>query len=514
LTAPTPADYGPAVQETSVTVEAVADRSTTHVPRCMSTQHPDNVTSPFFASGTLLTAEDEVREAYYAFSHLGCDEQMWDFEGKEVDGHVVEKLLSTYESYFTEHPIGESVFLTPRIPNPALEPTQAKVVLEVLQSLPRHADIARVFHNRERPPILELIYPMATSARDLDRVREYYERFVAGMEQVVLAADELPLRNWFGRFTPETVRMIPLVEDREHLLAADDLVRPLVRGRGLAHVRVFIARSDPALNYGYVAAVLLALVALDRLDALERELGLAIYPIIGVGSVPFRGGLSPATVARCLGMYPSVQTFTIQSAFKYDHAPEDARRAIGALRAKARGSPIHLAGEPRTFTVLDRLVARYQAEVQELAPLVNSVAPSVPRRRLRKLHVGLFGYNRASAGITLPRAIPFCASLYSLGLPPELLGLAALDGPDWAWLRTTLPTVELELREALRYLDPERSWLPPLVRESVDRALAMVGAVDGDVEHAEIARSVRKSVGGAQLGDLIVRTAALRHFLG
>ncbi len=189
----------------------------------MSTQHPDNVAMPFFAQSAPLTAEDEVREAYYAFSHLGCDEQMWDFEGKEVDGHVVEKLLSTYESFFAEHPIGESVHLTPRIPNPALEPTQAKIVLEVLQSLPRHADIARVFHNRERPPILELIHPMTTSARELDRVREYYERFVAGMEQVTLGADERPLGAWFGRFSPSTVRMIPLIEDRDHLLAADDL---------------------------------------------------------------------------------------------------------------------------------------------------------------------------------------------------------------------------------------------------------------------------------------------------
>src|SRR5438046_6866750 len=62
--------------------------STKRIPRCMSTQHPDNVAMPFFAQGAPLTAEDEVREAYYAFSHLGCDEQMWDFEGKEVDGHV------------------------------------------------------------------------------------------------------------------------------------------------------------------------------------------------------------------------------------------------------------------------------------------------------------------------------------------------------------------------------------------------------------------------------------------
>src|SRR5207302_267609 len=85
----------------------------------------------------------------------------------------------------------------------------------------QHPDNARVFYGRERPPILELIYPMATSARDLDRVREYYERFVSAMEHVTLAPDDLPMGTWFGRFAPKSVRMIPLVEDREHLVAAD-----------------------------------------------------------------------------------------------------------------------------------------------------------------------------------------------------------------------------------------------------------------------------------------------------
>lgn len=471
---------------------------------------------PFFAQSAPLTAEDEVREAYYAFSHLGCDEQMWDFEGKEVDGHVVEKLLSTYESFFAEHPIGEAVHLTPRIPNPALEPTQAKIVLEVLQSLPRHADIARVFYDRERPPILELIHPMTTSARELDRVREYYERFVAGMEHETLGADERPLGAWFGRFSPPTVRMIPLIEDREHLLAADDLVRDYLRGKELDHMRVFIARSDPALNYGYLSAVLLALVALDRLDALERETGVAMYPVIGVGSVPFRGGLAPRTVDRVLTTYPSVQTFTIQSAFKYDHPPDAVRDGIAKLMAHERGTPIAM-DEPRALELLDRLVARYQSEVQELAPLVNAVARAVPRRRLRKMHVGLFGYNRESAGVTLPRAIAFCASLYSLGLPPEVIGFAAVTDADWSWLRETIPSVESELADAVRYLDRDAiAWLPPLVRESIDRALSLNHARDENTEHHEIAREVRRVAdsGGGAMTELIVRAAALRHFLG
>ena len=83
------------MKERAATALPASASATERIPRCMSTQHPDNVAMPFFAQSAPLTAEDEVREAYYAFSHLGCDEQMWDFEGKEVDGHVVEKLLST-----------------------------------------------------------------------------------------------------------------------------------------------------------------------------------------------------------------------------------------------------------------------------------------------------------------------------------------------------------------------------------------------------------------------------------
>src|SRR5439155_2028999 len=235
------------------------------------------------------------------------------------------------------------------------------------------ANIGGVFHDREPPPILELIHPMTTSARELDRVREYYERFVAGMEQVTLGADERPLGAWFGRFSPSTVRMIPLIEDRDHLLAADDLVRDYLRGKELDHMRVSIARSDPALNYGYLSAVLLALVALERLDALERETAVAIYPVIGVGSVPFRGGLSPRNVDRVLATYPSVQTFTIQSAFKYDHPPDAVRDGIAKVREHERSAPVAIE-QDRAIELLDCLIARFKAEVQEVAPLANTFA--------------------------------------------------------------------------------------------------------------------------------------------
>lgn len=59
------------------------------IPRVMSTQRHHNVRPPFFAENQDMSGNDEIQEAYYVFSHLGCDEQMWNCEGKEVDDFVV-----------------------------------------------------------------------------------------------------------------------------------------------------------------------------------------------------------------------------------------------------------------------------------------------------------------------------------------------------------------------------------------------------------------------------------------
>src|SRR5207237_9121468 len=181
--------------------------------------------------------------------------------------------------------------------------------------------------------------------------------------------------------------------------------------------------------------------------------------------------------------YPSVQTFTIQSAFKYDHAPSEVQDAIARLVASERGAPIRITADPKTTPLLDKLIARYEAEVRELAPIVNAVSRAVPRRRLRKLHVGLFGYSRGTAGVTLPRAIPFCASLYSLGVPPELIGLAAVSDGDWAWLRKLVPTLEAELRDAMRFFDVAAlGWLPEVLLVRAEGAIGRTGAGRGAPE--------------------------------
>ncbi|MCI5142593.1 MAG: phosphoenolpyruvate carboxylase, partial [Candidatus Electrothrix sp. ATG1] len=145
-----------------------------NIPRCMSTQHPDNASMPFFASTSVLVGEDEIREAYYAFSHLGCDEQMWDVEGKEIDTYVVKKLFSYYPEYFHENVLGEDLRITLCVPNPSVEKAEGKILLETLESIPRSYDAAQLFYKRDVPPIFEVILPMTTTACCIDRIYRYY----------------------------------------------------------------------------------------------------------------------------------------------------------------------------------------------------------------------------------------------------------------------------------------------------------------------------------------------------
>lgn len=484
-----------------------------HVPRCMSTQHPDNATAPFFASSAVLAGEDEIREAFYAYSHLGCDEQMWDVEGKEIDTYVVKKLLSFYPEFFRENVLGEDVRLTLRVPNPTIEVAEAKILLETLESIPRSYDAARLFYGRDVAPIFEVILPMTTSARCLDRIYRYYAEHIVGRQHVRFAADDISIAEWIGEFRPERIEVIPLFEDVPSMLAAADIVEEYLEGKDVSDQRVFLARSDTAMNYGAVSAALSNKIALARLDQLSERIGVRLHPILGMGSAPFRGGLSPLTAERVGAEYPSVATFSIQSAFKFDYPPDQVRAACEHLKAREIG-PARPVDEERALSIIERHSAAYRERVVELAPHINQMAKHVPARRARKLHVGLFGYARELGGVKLPRAISFTCSLYSLGLPPDLLAFDVLTSDDLAFIHDVYPSFEAKLAETLRYADPEG----PLMTASLRDSLAHAGYdCEPDEEHLAIVRQMRDAFergDTAQLGDLVLRAAMLRHFLG
>lgn len=481
------------------------------IPKCMSTQHPDNVNIPFFAENGELGGEGEIQEAYYAFSHLGCDEQMWDSEGKEVDNYIVKKLLTKYETFFRKKILGESVFITLRVPNPEIERSEAKILLETLESIPRSFDIARLFYGADIPPIFEVILPMVTSGRSIDLVYRYYKDFVVGKKDMKLK--DITISEWIGDFKPERINVIPLFEDKENMLNAHNHLKEYLKDKDIKHQRVFLARSDPALNYGLVSAVLLNKIALQRLYRLEDEIGLKIYPIIGTGPPPFRGNLNPENVENVLKEYEGVYTFTIQSAFKYDYPPEKVFEGIKKIKEYRVKRPKSV-DEKKSLNLIERYSKEYQRRVFELKDVILSISRFIPSRRKRKLHVGLFGYSRNVNGIRLPRAIRFTASLYSLGIPPEILGITALTREDISFLKETYINFEKDLKDALRFYNPQTTFLDKETKKKVE---SLGISFDVDLNHKEIAHRVEKLILDNNLThvcEYVLRAASLRRFLG
>jgi phosphoenolpyruvate carboxylase len=479
----------------------------------MSTQHPDNVHLPFFAESSDLGGEDEIQEAFYAYSHLGCDEQMWDAEGKEVDSFVVKKLLTKYSDFFTEMRLGKDIFLTLRVPNPNEEKAEAKVLIETLESIPRSFDAAKLFFKDDIAPIFEVILPMTTSEQGLDRIYNYYHKYVVGKQFYPTMEGDILISDWVGEFKPHNINVIPLVEDKQHMLFSHLLLKAYLSDKDFEYQRVFFARSDPALNYGLLSAVVINKIAHQRIHQLSEEISIDLYPIIGVGSAPFRGNLRPDTVDRVIKEYPSVQTFTLQSAFKYDYPPNVVSKAITKLYDTPRGKP-HFMEEERCIEIVERYAEEYGKQVMELAPLINKVSKFIPKRRRRKLHIGLFGYCRSVGEHCLPRAIGFTASLCSMGLTPALLGLNALTQKDYDFILTQYINFEEDLKDALKYYNPDQPFVPKVI-ESKLKELTIDCEMDD--EHKKITDYIIDSVRHNKTEDLsakVLMAASRRRYLG
>ena len=454
----------------------MAPESERKIPCTMSTQHPDNANTPEWSNDEIIDGNAEVFEAFYAFNALGCQEVMWDSEGKDTDTRVVRKLLQKHWDYFAGHTIGEDVYLTYRIPNPQIEGAERKYIVETLQNIPVAHDVASLAYKREVSPIFEVILPFTTNAKELILLLNYYKKAIVADEDVTLY-ESTKTKDWLGAFKPKTIEIIPLVEDFDSILNVDRIVSPYIEVVKPKHLRVFIARSDPALNYGLLCAVLLSKIALSKLKAVEKEHNVTIHPILGVGSRPFRGHLSPENVDNFLQEYKGLSTVTIQSAFRYDYPTEQVKECVQTLNQRlpnGEPTPIDQQEEKVLLGILGQCRLQYENEIEAMAPFINSVAAYVPQRRARKLHIGLFGYSRCVAGVCLPRAIAFSAALYSIGLPPEFIGMKALtklNDTEWKILQKYYVKMEHDLSSIGEYVSWENlKMLMEMSRKAAKRA--------------------------------------------
>lgn len=496
----------------------------------MATQHPDNAGAPFWErdSDGFVSAQEEIAEAMACYGKLSVDEFMWDWEGKHADEAVIDKFFTRYHDYFRRNILGIKNRLTFRIPN--IWEEKGYSLLRAFMVMLTSEDFARDLGFTHRP-LFEVILPMTKRASQLIHLHTSFR---------ALARFKSRMFNGNHTRNSDMISVIPLLEGVDDQLGIARLLHTYVslyRRRfhtTPAYLRPFLARSDPAMISGMVATVLANAIALSDLHVFSRETGIPTYPIIGVGSLPFRGGLSPETISEFLEQYGGVRTVTVQSAFRYDYPLRSVQMAVRALQKKLPHTTARQVNA-RDRGILLSLIRRFEKVYQTTLPLLLSdLAPffaAVPARRERRLHVGLLAYPRKLGSHTLPRAIAFTAGFYTIGVPPELIGvgrvLAGLTQEECRVLERYYPTLRAHLLRAGRFVHKEN--IAALVRrnsawQSILDDIALceqwLGETIGprtshEAHHARLSKKafvVRHSP--KKLSLLIQKTGVLRWSLG
>jgi phosphoenolpyruvate carboxylase len=423
----------------------------------MATQHPDNAAAPRWQEHSpFIDTQAEVQECMHAYEDLNVDECMWDWEGKYADESIIDKLFSQHERFFRKRVLGRDIFLTFRIPNVQKERgySLARALMVVLTS----EDYAQDLSYPKRP-LFELILPMTERAEQLMYVQKAF-REIAHVKTKVL--------NHRSQKNNEYVELIPLVEGTDDQYQIGTLLEAYTRlhqeafGKKPAYIRPFLARSDPALMSGHIACVLANKAALSACATFTKKYKIPTYPIIGAGSVIFRGGLSPRRVKQFIKEYAGVRTVTVQSAFRYDYPAAEVTRAIHTLKKELPVSKSKILTKEDLVAIgklMKHASKQYESTLRALEPQLRPYFAAVPKRRERRQHIGLLGYNRGTQGLNLPRAITFAGACYSLGIPAEFFGtgafLASLSSEELRILKKHYIHLISDLEQAAEYLNWE-----------------------------------------------------------
>ncbi len=389
------------------------------IPVTMATQHPDNAGIPPFVSGQFVSTTEEIQECVKCFEELGVHEYMWDWEGKFVDEAVMDRLLSKHHDFFQNQQIGRDVFLTFRVPNIWEEKAQHRLQRAFMNII--SAEHAAKNYGMHTPPLFEVILPMTTSANQLIQLQKMFSGIAEATENIFDMKSVL-----------KHIELIPLVEEIGVIANSDKILQKYLDFLSSEYdykpeyLRVFIARSDPAMNAGLIPTMMTLKEALSKYHAFGERNNIKIYPWIGGGSLPFRGAINPENIDETIDEYKGTASVTIQSAFRTDYPMKDVKAGIKKLNKEI---PLRMKDYIRVTPEECEQIEKFGEEagkifkssIEKLAETINDIASKLPSNRERVQHVGLFGYSRGVGKVTLPRAIKFTGALYSLGIPPEFI---------------------------------------------------------------------------------------------
>ena len=464
------------------------------IPHTMATQHPDN-------ADRYITIQAEPEEAIQACLNpenggLGIEEVMIDFEGKMTPYHQTSQVAMGLIQKGLR--LGEEAFLTPRIPNAKKEP----VFRQLMSIMSLVETNILCFEANQGQSIFETIVPMIESGEEMLQIQERINSVI-----------ELGNKNYAIQFEPYTIRLIPLIESVPALLQVDEILETYLndlksKDAAPERLRVMFARSDSAMSYGMMSSVLSVIVAIHKTKTITEKLNVDIAPILGLGALPFRGHLSLKNVDRILETYAGIRTFTIQSGMRYDHGTAETRKLAKKLNEEAQNT------QARSFTVeeIDRIhemiaifTKHYMRTFVEMITPLEEITKLIPRNRDRlassrtgleyvreiahmqeianltqdnELKQDLLAIN-TDVHCTVPRAISFTAALYTIGMPPEFIGVGrGIDeivqkygskGLDF--LLKVYPQLKQDLNFALKYMNQKigKGIMVEVVREAYQK---------------------------------------------
>ncbi|HDP70542.1 MAG TPA: phosphoenolpyruvate carboxylase [Actinobacteria bacterium] len=404
-------------------------------PTSMMTQHPD--------ASTYISIQEEPKEAIFSLTPapdgLGLEEAMVDFEGKLTPYQQTSQIVLGLIGKGILP--GKEVFVTPRIPSGVEEGVfrQLMALMSVVESNYHAWKQSNIY------AIKEIILPMCRGSEEILAVRERV------IDVIELAHKEFGLSK-----DRNLIKVIPLIETIPQILDVYTIFKDYLNGcreKGLKteRLRFMLGLSDLALTYGMVAAALSNKIAIADGYRLQKELGVEMAPILGGGTLPFRGYFTLENIDNVMEDYRGVRTLTIQSAMRYDHGYDKTRKLAEILKERLPSSrPLDFDDDFRStlINIIGIFVKHYLTCFYDVSDVVCRISDLIPGQRDRLARKSDVGYARdfphpleladlltdktladevrksyKKGGGELPRAISYTAALYSIGLPPEIIGV-------------------------------------------------------------------------------------------
>ena len=501
------------------------------IPIFMATQHPDSALRYF-------SAREEVDEAIRDVlprnaGGFGCDEKMIDYEGKLTPFLQPVWILKKIKELEVHRIVpGNDFLLTVRCSTFSKESPERHII-SLLSAIMANVMSVKEFNTCV---VKYIVHPMSLNVREL-----------IGVQRRVLKLMEFA-REELGLASDEQVSIIPLVEDSCVMVRIDELLESYVTmakrtlGVYLDHIRVFLGKSDAALAYGHVTSAIAVKMALFKLWELADEMGMYIFPIIGSGTLPFRGHLSPSNIDCFTNTYKGYFTLTLQTSFRYDYTREEVLSAMNLIRIRRGRRPAEIeCSRDALMKILRTFTSTYLETILKMSGIILKIADNIPARRER-VEREVYGRELSQAVMftrnkklldlysvsktIFPRAIRFTASLYTLGIPPTLIGLGrglkSLTSSEREELFTIYPMLERDLKYDSKFtvLDVAKKYIPNFIMHDIMEDIEFLKSYFNleftcNEEYRNTLMAIYEEISkGKNASNHIVKAAVMRKGLG